>query len=185
MEILFTMSGDEAPQSESAAVTEESQELKITEELPAAVVWAIEQGITTNAGSTGGSALGFGKDQSALSSEKTLKALREFLRPEFLGRVDEVVCFAPLTQEDFARIAVLMLTELKESLAEKGYSFTWDEALPSHLAQQAFGGSRGARDLRNVVRRQAEDKIATALIDHADTEISGFILHQDQLEIVK
>ena len=141
--------------------------------------------MTTNAGSTGGSALGFGKDQSALSSEKTLKALREFLRPEFLGRVDEVVCFAPLTQEDFARIAVLMLTELKESLAEKGYSFTWDEALPSHLAQQAFGGSRGARDLRNVVRRQAEDKIATALIDHADTEISGFILHQDQLEIVK
>ena len=141
--------------------------------------------MTTNAGSNGGSALGFGKDTTALSSEKTLKALREFLRPEFLGRVDEVVCFAPLTEQDFSDIAVLMLTELKESLADKGYSFTWDDTVPADLAGEAFGGSRGARDLRNVVRRKVEDKIATAMIDNADTELSGFVLHKDQLEIVK
>ncbi len=141
--------------------------------------------MTTNAGSSGGSALGFGKDASSLSSEKTLKALREFLRPEFLGRVDEVVCFAPLTRQNFVDIAVLMLTELQESLADKGYTFTWDSALPANLAEEAFGGNRGARDLRNVVRRKVEDPIATALIDHANKELSGFRFNQNQLEIVK
>ncbi len=141
--------------------------------------------MTTNAGSTGGSSLGFGKDQAALSSEKTLKALREFLRPEFLGRVDEVVCFAPLTQEDFAKIGVLMLTELKNSLTEKGYSLTWDQEVPVAMAQKAFGGNRGARDLRNVMRRQVEDKIASALIQHAEESLKGFVLHPDTFEILQ
>ncbi|MBR4868155.1 MAG: ATP-dependent Clp protease ATP-binding subunit [Clostridia bacterium] len=141
--------------------------------------------MTTNAGSSGGNALGFGKDQSTLSSEKTLKALREFLRPEFLGRVDEVVCFAPLTENDFENIAQLMLNELKESLNSKGYSLTWDDTLPVTLAHEAFGGSRGARDLRNVVRRKIEDAIATALIDNANKELSGFHFEQNQLQIIQ
>jgi ATP-dependent Clp protease ATP-binding subunit ClpA len=140
--------------------------------------------MTTNAGSGGGNALGFGKDQKALSSEKTMKALKEFLRPEFIGRVDEVVCFAPLTQEDFAKIACLMLTELQTSLQEKGYSFAWDEAVPTALAEKSFGGGRGARDLRVTIRRQVEDKIAQAMIAHADQSVSGFVLHEDQLEIL-
>jgi ATP-dependent Clp protease ATP-binding subunit ClpA len=140
--------------------------------------------MTTNAGSSGGNSLGFGKDQKALSSEKTMKALKEFLRPEFIGRVDEVVCFAPLTLEDFGQIAALMLGELKTSLEEKGYSFTWDENVPACLAEEAFGGNRGARDLRVTIRRQAEDKIAGAMIAHADEHIKGFVLHQDQLEIL-
>ncbi len=141
--------------------------------------------MTTNAGSTGSNSLGFGKDQSTVSAEKTHKALREFLRPEFLGRVDEVVCFAPLEQIHFSQIALLMLKELQESLADKGYTLTWDEELPADLAAQSFGGNRGARDLRNTVRRQVEDKIAMALIEHADQHVSGFCLHRNGVEIVK
>lgn len=140
--------------------------------------------MTTNAGSNTGSSLGFGKDQKALSSEKTAKALREFLRPEFIGRVDEVVCFGQLSQEDFAQIAVLMLKELQGSLEEKGYSFTWDDATPAYLAEKAYGQNRGARDLRNTVRRLAEDKIALALIENAEKQVKGFMLHQDELTVV-
>ena len=87
-----------------------------------------------------------------MSADKTMKALKSFLRPEFIGRVDEVVCFNPLALEDFEKIAGLMLSELKESLAEKGYSFEWDEEVQKSLAKEAFGGTRGARDLRNAVR---------------------------------
>ena len=140
--------------------------------------------MTTNAGSNTGSSLGFGKDQKALSTEKTAKALREFLRPEFIGRVDEVVCFGQLSQEDFAKIAVLMLKELQGSLEEKGYSFGWDDATPAYLAQKAYGQNRGARDLRNTVRRLAEDKIALALIENAEKQVKGFVLNQDELTVV-
>ncbi len=133
--------------------------------------------MTTNAGSAGGSALGFGKDQKDLSDEKTMKALREFLRPEFIGRVDEVVCFRPLSEEHFCQIAVLMLQELADSLADKGYTFAWDDAVPAALAAASYGQSRGARDLRGMVRRRAEDPVAQAMIEHADEEITGFILH--------
>lgn len=138
--------------------------------------------MTTNAGSGGGSALGFGKDAAEQSNERTLKALREFLRPEFIGRVDEVVCFQPLKPEDFEKIAVLMLTELKDSLADKGYTLAWDAGVPALLAGQSYGKNRGARDLRNTVRRQAEDAIAQALIAHADEAVAGFCLHEDGLE---
>ncbi len=140
--------------------------------------------MTTNAGSNTGSSLGFGKDQKALSSEKTAKALREFLRPEFIGRVDEVVCFGQLSQEDFAQIAVLMLKELQGSLEEKGYSFIWSDATPAYLAEKAYGQNRGARDLRNTVRRLAEDKIALALIENAEKQVKGFALNQDELTAV-
>ncbi len=141
--------------------------------------------MTTNAGSSVGStSLGFGKNEQALSDEKTMKALKDFLRPEFIGRVDEVVCFHPLTREDFARIAVLMLTELKGSLADKGYTLTWDENVPGLLADAAFGKTRGARDLRNVVRRRAEDPIAQAIIQNAERAVSGFCLTENGLQIL-
>ena len=141
--------------------------------------------MTTNAGSSVGStSLGFGKNEQALSDEKTMKALKDFLRPEFIGRVDEVVCFHPLTREDFARIAVLMLTELKGSLADKGYTLAWDENVPGLLADAAFGKTRGARDLRNVVRRRAEDPIAQAIIQNAERAVSGFCLTENGLQIL-
>lgn len=142
--------------------------------------------MTTNAGSqTGGSSLGFGQSVSQMSADKTMKALKSFLRPEFIGRVDEVVCFNPLALEDFEKIAGLMLSELKEPLAEKGYSFEWDEEVQKSLAKEAFGGTRGARDLRNAVRRKVEDKIATAIIDNCDESISGFRLDTDGIKVVK
>ena len=142
--------------------------------------------MTTNAGSqTGGSSLGFGQSVSQMSADKTMKALKSFLRPEFIGRVDEVVCFNPLTLEDFEKIAGLMLSELKEPLAEKGYSFEWDEEVQKSLAKEAFGGTRGARDLRNAVRRKVEDKIASAIIDNCDEKISGFKLDTDGIKVVK
>lgn len=142
--------------------------------------------MTTNAGSqTGGSSLGFGQSVSQMSADKTMKALKSFLRPEFIGRVDEVVCFNPLALEDFEKIAGLMLSELKEPLAEKGYSFEWDEEVQKSLAKEAFGGTRGARDLRNAVRRKVEDKIATAIIDNCDEKISGFKLDTDGIKVVK
>lgn len=142
--------------------------------------------MTTNAGSqTGGSSLGFGQSVSQMSADKTMKALKSFLRPEFIGRVDEVVCFNPLALEDFEKIAGLMLSELKEPLAEKGYSFEWDEEVQKSLAKEAFGGTRGARDLRNAVRRKVEDKIASAIIDNCDESISGFRLDTDGIKVVK
>ena len=140
--------------------------------------------MTTNAGSSTGSSLGFGKDANVLSAEKTTKALREFLRPEFIGRVDEVVCFGQLTKEDFGKIAVLMLKELQESLQEKGYTFAWSEETPAFLAEKAHGQNRGARDLRNTVRRLAEDKIALALIAHANEDVTGFVLNQEELKVL-
>ena len=73
---------------------------------------------------------------------------------------------------------------MKTSLEEKGYTFNWDETVPYTLAGEAFGGNRGARDLRVTIRRQAEDKIAGAMIAHADEDMKGFVLHQDQLEIL-
>ena len=142
--------------------------------------------MTTNAGSqTGGSSLGFGQSVSQMSADKTMKALKSFLRPEFIGRVDEVVCFNPLALEDFEKIAGLMLSELKEPLAEKGYSFEWDDEVQKSLAKEAFGGTRGARDLRNAVRRKVEDKIASAIIDNCDEKISGFKLDTDGIKVVK
>lgn len=142
--------------------------------------------MTTNAGSqnTGGG-LGFGQSVSQMSAEKTMKALKEFLRPEFIGRVDEVVCFNPLTLEDYRRIAGLMLEELKEPLEEKGYSFKWDKEVQSFLAKEAFGGLRGARDLRNAVRREVEDKIASAIIDNYDRGISGFELTSEGIKVIQ
>ena len=78
-----------------------------------------------------------------------------------------------------------MLSELKEPLAEKGYSFEWDDEVQKSLAKEAFGGTRGARDLRNAVRRKVEDKIASAIIDNCDEKISGFKLDTDGIKVVK
>ena len=130
--------------------------------------------MTSNAGSdkkTG--ALGFGKEEGQASKERVMKALSDFLRPEFIGRVDEVAVFNQLSLEDFEKIAVLLLGELKTSLEEKPLKFSWTDDVPRVLAEQSIGGTRGARDLRNTIRRQVEDGIAAIIVDHADENVSA------------
>ena len=121
--------------------------------------------MTSNAGSNQKDTLmGFGQSQTEAAKEKAVKALSDFLRPEFIGRVDEVVFFRPLSQEDFVAIARLMLEELQAPLADRDIALSWtDEALVA-LAKAAHGGKRGARDLRNVIRRQVEDALATEIV---------------------
>ena len=125
--------------------------------------------MTSNAGSQHQESLmGFGKTDAQASRDRAMKALSEFLRPEFVSRVDEVVYFAPLSRADFAKIADLMLKELTGPLDERGISFNWTPAAASALADKAYGGKRGARDLRNAVRREVEDRVASILVDHCD-----------------
>lgn len=140
--------------------------------------------MTSNAGSDrADSALGFGKTAADASSEKAMKALREFLRPEFIGRVDEVVVFRPLTQEDFEKIAVLMLSELEEPLRDKDISFSYTDEAVKLIAEKSVGGTRGARDLRNFIRRNVEDKIASMIVDSVDNPIHSVTVDVDDGEL--
>ncbi len=142
--------------------------------------------MTSNVGSDRkDAALGFAKTESEISKEKALKALSEFLRPEFLSRIDEVIVFRPLEENDFVSIARLMLSEYVDSLKEKGVQFTFQDSACQWLAHHAIGGKSGARDLRNLVRREVEDRITTAFIDAEDTQILGIDLFAegDQLKI--
>lgn len=133
--------------------------------------------MTSNAGSERkANALGFGKAQAEATKEKIMKALSDFLRPEFIGRVDEVVVFNELTYENYEKIANLMLTELVEPLNEKGIRLTWSDEVCKYLAEKSDGGVRGARELRNVIRREVEDEIANIIIDNSDSGLSGISL---------
>ncbi len=130
--------------------------------------------MTSNAGSERkDGAVGFGKAKSDATREKAMKALREFLRPEFIGRVDEIVVFNDLTLNNLELIATLMLNELVEPLQDKKISLSWDNNVPMRLAKMAEGGTRGARDLRNVIRRNVEDKLATIIVNNLDTVITS------------
>ncbi len=130
--------------------------------------------MTSNAGSNRGSgALGFAKTKNEASKERALKALNEFLRPEFIGRVDEVVVFNDLTVEDYKRIAVLMLEELVDPLADKGIAFTWSEEATALIAEKSVDGPRGARDLRNVIRRNVEDVITEKIVNSTDAPVKA------------
>ena len=141
--------------------------------------------MTSNAGSSRSEgALGFGKTQGDVNKEKALKALREFLRPEFLGRVDEIVVFNDLDEEAFKKIAVLMLDEFKEPLRDKGITFTYTDEAVAELAKDSVGGTRGARDLRNNIRRKVEDKIAERIIDNIDTPVTSITVDVNDGDIV-
>ena len=122
--------------------------------------------MTSNAGSgdkTGET--GFNRTIAQMSRDKSIKALGEFLRPEFMSRVDEIVTFAPLSPESLKRIAALMLGEYKEPLAAKGIGLSWTEAALALLCEKAKGGKFGARDLRRVIRKAVEDPAAERIID--------------------
>lgn len=141
--------------------------------------------MTSNAGSSRSEgALGFGKTQGDVNKEKALKALREFLRPEFLGRVDEIVVFNDLDEDAFKKIAVLMLDEFREPLRDKGITFTYTDEAVAELAKESVGGTRGARDLRNNIRRKVEDKIAEKIIDNIDTPVMSITVDVENGDIV-
>ncbi len=141
--------------------------------------------MTSNAGSNRGEgALGFAKTKGDASKDRAMKALKEFLRPEFLGRVDEVVVFNDLDEEAFKKIAVLMLDEFKGPMQDKAISFTYTDEAVEFLAKKSVGGSRGARDLRNEIRRRVEDKIATKIIDSIDAPVTSITVDVEDGEIV-
>ena len=125
--------------------------------------------MTSNAGSTDkGTGVGFNKSEKEISKEKAMKALSDFLRPEFLSRIDEVIVFNPLTLEDFEQIAALMLEEMKEPLAEKGIALKYTKKALTAIANKAFGRKYGARDIRKIIRTDIEDKIAELIIESAE-----------------
>ncbi len=123
--------------------------------------------MTSNAGSStkGGGAVGFGRTASEQGREKVMKALEGFLRPEFINRVDEIVYFNRLSEENFKAIAKIMLTELRDNLSEKGITFSWDEALLDYLTRKSYSMTYGARNLRRLIQKDLEDAIATKIID--------------------
>lgn len=137
--------------------------------------------MTSNAGSDKkDGALGFAKSSDDLTKEKTMKALREFLRPEFLSRVDEIIVFKNLTEEDFKKIVKLMLNEYVDSLKEKSIIFEYDENSVNLIAKNSMGGKSGARDLRNLIRREIENKIANILINYQDKKVDHLILSEKE-----
>ena len=128
--------------------------------------------MTSNAGSEGNvSSLGFDRGVQA-DEERTMKALRSFLRPEFLNRVDEIITFNHLTKENFRNIAGIMLGELKDSLANRELTFTWDESLVDYLVDKAYSVTYGARNLRRVLEQDVEDPISEKIIDSFEAPIS-------------
>ena len=139
--------------------------------------------MTSNAGSTDSASLGFNKTANDINAEVTMKALERFLRPEFLGRVDEIVIFNQLTHDDFEKIAKLMLGELVESLKDKAIIMSYDESVPVYLAKKAFGSKKNARGLRDCVRRDVEEKLANAIVFNQDEEIKSLSLSVENDDI--
>ena len=140
--------------------------------------------MTSNAGSDKReNALGFGKSSDDAEKEKVMKGLREFLRPEFIARVDEVIVFRKLSSDDYIRIADLMLSEYVESLHEKGIDFRYDENACRYLAEKSCSGQSGARDLRNLIRKEVEDKITEELIKAGEGGLSAVALSSANNEL--
>lgn len=135
--------------------------------------------MTSNAGSTDQNTMGFGKSQDDITKDVTMKALERFLRPEFLGRIDEIVIFKNLSFDTFQKIAVLMLDELVPSLKDKGIELVYDDTVPVFLAKQAYGSKKNARGLRDAVRRNVEEKLANAIVFNQDIEIKIISLTAD------
>ncbi len=132
--------------------------------------------MTSNAGSTDKSiGVGFNRTDTEISKEKAMKGLREFLRPEFISRIDEIVVFRNLTKPDFEKIAALMLDEMKQPLAEKDITLQYDDAALAAIAEEAYGKPYGARDIRRVIRQIVEDQIASLIIAHS-TEIHTLLV---------
>ena len=129
--------------------------------------------MTSNAGSEGRvGGLGFGRTDNDMVKEKTMNALKEFLRPEFINRVDEIITFNRLTEENFLGIADIMLEELRESLRSRGLRLTWDTGVGTYLVKKAYSVTYGARNLRREIQRSLEDPISEQIIDSFENPIS-------------
>ncbi|MGN0458514.1 MAG: ATP-dependent Clp protease ATP-binding subunit [Eubacterium sp.] len=135
--------------------------------------------MTSNAGSTDQNTMGFGKSEADITKEVTMKALERFLRPEFLGRIDEIVIFNSLTFDNFEKIAKIMLEELVPSLEDKGIKLTWDDSVPVFLAKKAYGSKKNARGLRDALRTDVEEKLANAIVFNQGMDIKSFKLIAD------
>ena len=130
--------------------------------------------MTSNAGSDTKSAgaVGFGGSADDQGRERIMKALQDFLRPEFLNRVDEIICFNHLSKENFAGIARIMLEELRKSLSDKGYTFHYDDALVDYLVEKSYSMTYGARNLRRLIQKELEDPMAARIIDSFENPIT-------------
>lgn len=136
--------------------------------------------MTSNAGSTDTASLGFGKSANDINKDVTMKALERFLRPEFLGRVDEIISFNTLSFHDFEKIARIMLDELTESLKDKAIELVYDDSVPVFIAREAFGSKKNARGIRDCVRRDVEDLLASQIVFNQDREIKRFTLSANE-----
>ena len=140
--------------------------------------------MTSNAGSTDKTVgVGFNRTETEISKDKAIKGLREFLRPEFISRIDEIVVFRPLDKKDFASIASLMLDEMAEPLAEKNLTINYDDKALELIAEKSYGKPYGARDIRRVIRQEVEDQIAEIIIEKV-SEISGIDISADGEKII-
>ena len=141
--------------------------------------------MTTNAGSdrqVGG--LGFGQSLGEMGRDKAMKALKDFLRPEFINRVDEIVYFKPLSEETFRGIAALILGELKDVMAERKIDFSWDEAVVDYLVEKSYSVTYGARNLRRQIQKDIEDAIAAEIIDKRKGQVRTISVSADSGQIV-
>ena len=143
--------------------------------------------MTSNAGSDRrDGSVGFGRSVSEQSKDKAMKALREFLRPEFINRVDEIVCFNKLSEENFRGIAKIMLAELKDNLDERGIGMMYDESVLDYLVKKSYSVTYGARNLRRTIQRDIEDGVAERIIDSFENPISQIKLtvNEDRIEVL-
>jgi ATP-dependent Clp protease ATP-binding subunit ClpB len=129
--------------------------------------------------------VGFGGSVSDMTRERAMKALGEFLRPEFMNRVDEVICFNQLTEEDFRAIARIMLGEVRDVLQERSIAFRWDESVADMLVHEAYSVTYGARELRRVIQKKIEDPLAEEMVRARDTVIQEIFVSaaEDGLKI--
>ncbi len=140
--------------------------------------------MTSNAGShITENALGFNRDKNQASKDKVMKALKEFLRPEFLGRVDEIVVFNTLGKEELVKIAAILIDEFKQPLKDKGITLTVNDGVYEIIADKSEDGGRGARDIRRTIRKTVEDRVANILIDNAEALITEIIVSAKDNEI--
>ena len=140
--------------------------------------------MTSNAGSEGRvGGLGFGRTENDMVKEKTMKALREFLRPEFLNRVDEIITFNHLTEENFLGIADIMLFELQQNLAERGLVVNFSQDVRQYLVKEAYSVTYGARNLRRTIQKALEDPISEKIIDSFENPISAIDISVENGEI--
>ncbi|MBE6959297.1 MAG: ATP-dependent Clp protease ATP-binding subunit [Ruminococcaceae bacterium] len=141
--------------------------------------------MTSNAGSEGSvGGMGFGRTDNDMVKEKTMKALRQFLRPEFINRVDEIITFNHLTEENFLGIADIMLSELKQNLTDRGLNLTWDEELRQLLVKKAYSVTYGARNLRRTIQTELEDPISEQIIASFESPITSLHISVENDQVV-